>query len=133
VANQEKKRMIPSRSLRSAIAFGLLLAGGLSGGCAKQTVCDANQEHRDDGYCYTVDAAAGEAAKSETAESPWFQVCSNNGDCASPTTFCAIRPGQRGFCTAFGCDADPSICPAGAGCFDLASFGLAEHICIPGS
>jgi hypothetical protein len=74
-----------------------------------------------------------DAAVPGEAGSPWFQGCSDDSQCVAPTTYCAIQPGQPGFCTAVGCEQDPNLCPTGATCFDVTPFGLPQHICIPPS
>ena len=115
-----------SRKTFGALAFGqaLCLLAGLVPACTEDSPCDEGQTLRE-GYCYTVDASP---------PSEFGKVCASDTDCVAPAVNCAIQPGQAvGFCSAFGCDLDPSICPSGWGCMDLTPFGVPQHMCIPGA
>jgi hypothetical protein len=125
-----------SRRVLGALVVGqaLCLFAGLIPACTEDSPCDEDQTLRD-GYCYrnpVVDAAAPAVDVSPSSE--FGDVCTVNEECNPPTSYCAVQPMQTaGFCTAFGCDQDPSICPSGWSCMDLTPFGLAEHMCIPGA
>jgi hypothetical protein len=112
--------------------MGALLLGAL-GACSLDQPCDRDQELRN-GYCQPVDAGAppADAADSE-AGAAFGQPCTPTGmECSAPANYCAVQPGQSaGFCTSFGCDLDPSICPNAWSCMDLTPFGLAAHMCTP--
>jgi hypothetical protein len=120
------------------IAYGLVLAVTGLPACAAPFPCDDGQELRR-GFCYPADAAVSGPAKLDAGEpvepsEAFGQSCTSSSQCISPATYCAIQPGQTsGFCTAFGCDQDPSLCPATWSCMDLTSYGLAAHMCVPGS
>jgi hypothetical protein len=130
-----------SRSWIHEAAITLASLGCLLGACTEKTPCDNGQELRDDGWCWNVDAAVTSAdaaavgAGSEAgAASAFGQVCTTTDECVLPTVYCAVEPGQSvGFCTAFGCDLDASVCPSGWGCMDMTPYGLPEHMCSPGS
>jgi hypothetical protein len=112
--------------------------------CKEASPCDDGQTLRD-GYCYVVDAAVaadavvsmkdGDVAGGEAgAASAFGKVCATSAECVAPAVYCAVQPGQAaGFCSAFGCDLDASVCPSGWGCMDLTPFGMPQHMCIPGS
>ena len=122
--------------------------------CTEPSPCDEGEILRD-WYCFAIadasaddplradaDGVASEAAPGidggTAADSPapsaFGKVCMATEECPAPTVYCAVQPGQpAGFCTAFGCEVDPSICPSGWGCMDLTPFGLPQHMCIPGS
>lgn len=88
-------------------------------GCGMDEPCDDDQELRD-GYCFAVVPVV------------FGQVCASGSECGRPADFCAIEPGKpTGVCTAFGCDTDPTICPADWTCMDLGPFGLQAHMCAP--
>jgi hypothetical protein len=111
------------------LALGLLAMGGLLGACTETTPCSANEEFRN-GYCYPVDA--GVCVGIDAGSTTFGQGCSQNSECVSPTFYCAIQPPNTcGFCTAFGCDTDPSLCPSDWTCMDLTPRGLAAHLCTP--
>lgn len=119
------------------IVPGLFLA--LTGllACSDPSPCDDDQELRQ-GYCYPADAAvsgpAGLDAEPVQGSAAFGRSCTSSAGCAPPASYCAIQPGQSGgFCSEFGCDKDPSICPASWSCMDLTPFGMAAHMCIPGS
>jgi hypothetical protein len=125
------------------VAQSLGLLACLIGACTEPSPCDAGEVLRD-GWCFAVDAAAPaiDAAVSDdagaggeaSAPSAFGKVCTTTAECVAPTVYCAVQPGKSvGFCTAFGCDLDPGVCPSGWGCMDITPFGLAQHICIPGS
>jgi hypothetical protein len=114
-----------------ALVIGLAGAGCLS------EPCDAGQTYRQ-GLCYPgVDAQPAEGADagpdaaagggSDAAADPFAHYgdpCAELGECAAPTDFCAVRPGQSiGFCTHTGCVEDSSVCPATWTCLDLSAFG----------
>ena len=132
------------------ITYGLLVVAAGLVACAEKTPCDDNQALRN-GYCWPVDAAitsadvspapddvaateSGASLDTDTTStsSAFGMSCTASTECVAPTVYCAVQPGQtKGFCTAFGCDKNPGICPAGWGCMDLSSYGMAAHICIP--
>jgi hypothetical protein len=128
------------------VGQALCVFAGLLPACTEDSPCDEGQTFRD-GFCYTnpADAAApadtsvpsddgGGLAGEAAAASDFGKVCTVTAECALPTVYCAIQPGQpAGFCTTFGCDLDPSVCPTGWGCMDLTPFGLPQHMCIPGA
>jgi hypothetical protein len=102
----------------------LAAAAALLGACKEKTPCDDNQVLRDD-YCWAVDGGG--------AGSPFGQTCAASTDCVAPTTYCAIQPpATTGFCSALGCDTDPTLCPTRWTCMDLTPYGLAAHMCVPG-
>ena len=120
------------------IVFGCVVAA-----CTEDTPCDQGQVLRNS-YCFAVDAAVAptdaaapvdDAASGEaSAASAFGKDCATTAECVAPTVYCAVQPGQTaGFCTAFGCDLDATICPSGWGCMDLTPFGMPQHMCIPGS
>lgn len=65
---------------------------------------------------------------------PFNTTCVDTAECGGVTNFCAVQPGQTvGFCTHTGCLEDPSVCPGGASCLDLAAYGaVGLSICIGG-
>lgn len=116
---------------------GLFLLAVVGGACSDEQPCDTNQALRG-GYCFPVDAAvvttAADAAMPTETPATFGRPCAGPTDCVEPAPYCAQQPGQSvGFCSAFGCDADPTVCPAGWKCMDLTPFGLAAHMCIPGT
>ena len=54
--------------------------------------------------------------------------CTMAGDtpeCTPPAPYCAVRPGATsGYCSALGCDVNPSICPLGWSCFTVANISV---------
>lgn len=113
---------------------GLLLLLAVAAGCKEKTPCDPDQELRDNGYCYPVtDAAAAAPGPGEAGASvdPFGRSCTSDDDCAAPAALCAIQNGPPGFCSSIGCEKDPSICPAGWSCMDLAALGIPAHLCVP--
>jgi hypothetical protein len=87
--------------------------------------CDSSQQFIN-GVCVTVavDARGGADAADGGVSVPFNAACSTDGDCGGVTNFCAVQPGQAvGFCTHTGCIEDPAVCPSGATCLDLTSFG----------
>jgi len=121
-------------AVRRGIMTGALAAAlVLLGACTEETPCDENQVLRD-GYCWTVDAAPPADSAGGEAGGTFGQTCASSAECGAPAVFCAVQPGQAsGFCTALGCDVDPSTCPAGWSCMDLSQWGLTAHMCIPGA
>ena len=75
-----------------------------------------------------VDMGGGEAAGSATSllDAP----CSTLGtipECQGPDTdYCAVQPGQAGYCTKSGC-VTAADCPAGWSCFDLSKMGITGY------
>lgn len=57
--------------------------------------------------------------------------CVEDANCESPVDTCFRPPGQTsGYCSASGCDIDPSICPENWSCLDLSIFNPSlPHIC----
>ena len=112
-----------SRNRFLLLALGLVALGGLWGDCTEKTPCSANEEFRS-GYCYPL------------APGSFGQSCTVGGtECASPAPYCAAQSGDStGFCTAFGCDTDPNLCPSTWTCMDLSQqYKVALHICLPGT
>jgi len=50
--------------------------------------------------------------------------CNDDSNCSCTANYCAKQPGQQPYCSAEDCKLDPSVCPAGWTCFDLAFLGL---------
>jgi hypothetical protein len=72
-------------------------------------------------------ADMGVCSAGGAAQPTFGTTCSdttNHSDCpCGPANYCAAMPGQtKGYCTAQGCKADPSVCPSGWSCFDLSAF-----------
>jgi hypothetical protein len=122
-----------STTYRGFPLLALLATSVCLGACTEKTPCSADEELRD-GYCYPVDAAAGGTvdAAAHEAGSTFGEPCSTSVECLSPTSYCAIQPpATTGFCSTFGCDKDPTICPSTWACMDLTPYGLAQHLCVP--
>lgn len=99
-----------------------LLAVGLAG-CEFDQPCDKGQEYR--AYvCYDVVPDAGPQADADPGvQSQLGATCAVPADCTNDTDYCAISPGDpTGYCTRTGCLADPTRCPDGWSCLDLAQF-----------
>jgi hypothetical protein len=92
----------PGYHLERHLCFVDLPAGGDAGGAGN-------------------DGEAGAAGA--CSETTFAKECHDDADCVCDSDFCAGYPGQIGFCTRTGCDADPSVCPSGYSCMDLSSFG----------
>jgi hypothetical protein len=125
------------RGARAAVATAMLACA--AGACTEETPCDDGQVLRGS-YCYSMDAAlpsqdadseAGGAGEAGGAE-PFGQTCTSSTDCVPPAIFCAPQPG-RAFCTALGCDQDPSLCPPTWICMDLSSYSFPAYMCVPGT
>jgi hypothetical protein len=137
---------------RSAVALMVGVLTGLLAACTDPSPCDEGYAFRD-GYCYPIpiDAAApadaevisaggevgsgeaGQAGGGEVAGDPsaFGRVCLTDGECSAPASLCAP---QLFYCTALGCDVDPTLCPAGWTCMDVSAFaGHAAHMCFKGS
>jgi hypothetical protein len=59
--------------------------------------------------------------------------CTTDADCTcAEASFCGLMPGQTvGFCTATGCNEEPSVCPSDWSCFDISIFAPGEPaICL---
>jgi hypothetical protein len=114
--------------LSAVAAFSLAV---LVSACSVDHPCSAGEEFRD-GYCYPTDAGQSDASLAGADDSggggSFGAACSSTTDCAAPATFCAPNP--LAYCTAFGCDTDPSVCPAGWTCLDLSNFGASGHMCL---
>lgn len=82
----------------------------------------------------SVGSDGGEDAAPVATSVPYLTSCTDPSGCGGVTNFCAVQPGQSvGFCTMNGCVEDPSVCPSGASCLDLAPYGAAGmSICIGG-
>jgi hypothetical protein len=128
--------MTMKTTARRRAGLGLCVAlATFLGACKEDKPCDDNETFRG-GYCWPVDAAVAPADVGTPGEAgaAFGTTCTTSAVCVSPTTYCAIQPGQSsGFCTTFGCDQNPSVCPATWTCMDLTPYGLAAHMCAPGS
>jgi hypothetical protein len=75
-----------------------------------------------------VDTGGGEANGSST--SLLGVPCTSSGaspECQGPDTdYCAIQPGNPGYCTKSGCATDAD-CPADWTCFDLSKMGITGY------
>jgi hypothetical protein len=144
-APEGKDRMMPRTWIRQAVVvLGLTALGCLAGSCKEKTPCDEGQVLRD-AFCWYVDAsptdvaapalggeagpAGGEDASPAGGAEVFGRPCVTDAECAAPATLCAP---QIFYCTTFGCDVDPAICPAGWTCMDLTPFGRAAHMCFKG-
>ena len=93
--------------------------------CDPDDPCDPDQIYSY-GLCYITSPDAGvpdalPGAPDAREVAPGTD-CGSNADCSPSASFCAILPGASvGYCTPTGCKADPSVCPAGWGCFDIAT------------
>ncbi len=120
-----------SSTHRMSLAIALLAIGFWLGACTEKTPCSAGEELRND-YCWPVDAAPAAEAAVHEAGSTFGEPCASSAECLAPTSYCAIQPpATTGFCSTFGCDQDPSICPSTWACMDLTPYGLAQHLCVP--
>jgi hypothetical protein len=108
---------------RNTVALACLFVVVAIAGCADQeNLCDPDQT-LSGGTCYAPDAAPP-TADADPAFAHFGDVCSASPECALPTVFCVVMPGATsGYCTAVGCLADPTVCPAGWGCVDLSIYG----------
>jgi hypothetical protein len=72
------------------------------------------------------DAVAAESGGSASTVKPGDPCVDNitHSDCQGPSTdYCAVQPGQPGYCTKTGCTAtDTSLCPQGWSCFNVGQF-----------
>jgi hypothetical protein len=77
--------------------------------------------------------AVGSGATNCSPSSQFGDACADSADCLCLTNYCAIASGEAmGSCTRSGCSEDPSVCPAGFQCMDLASSDLTLlSICVP--
>jgi hypothetical protein len=105
------------------VVLGCLVAVATGVGCAdKENLCDPDQT-LSMGTCYAPDAPPP-TADADTRFAHFGDVCTATPECVLPTAFCLIMPGApSGYCTAVGCLADPTLCPAGWGCLDLSMYG----------
>ncbi|MGA7742317.1 MAG: hypothetical protein ABSF35_13030 [Polyangia bacterium] len=116
--------------LATVAAFSL---AALVSACSEDHPCSADEEFRG-GYCYPTDAGQPTDASAGGADDgggggTFGQTCATAADCAAPASFCA--PSPLLYCTAFGCDTDPTVCPAGWTCLDLTNFGApGQHMCL---
>src|SRR5262249_40192918 len=46
-------------------------------------------------------------------------ACNEHADCKGATNYCAKSPFGPPYCSASGCDADPTLCPSGWTCFNV--------------
>jgi hypothetical protein len=133
-ADRRKDARMCKRPRLISTAAAVLLLGAFAA-CTEDQPCDSDQELRN-GFCFPVDASAPaptpDAAVAE-AGAAFGQACTATGnECSAPAYYCALQPGQSvGFCSAFGCDTDPSLCPSTWTCMDLTPFGMAAHLCTP--
>ena len=126
-------RIRKTHNLTQLTAVAVLSLFALVPACSMDDPCSAGETFRD-GYCYPTDAAApvnnaidASPGVDGGAGSAFGQTCATTADCPPPTTFCAPT---INYCTALGCDADPTLCPAGWSCMDLTSYGLAARMCV---
>jgi hypothetical protein len=74
---------------------------------------------------------AGGAGGAAGIDAALGDPCTTKADCGGPTDYCATPPGEQAYCTASGCDADPSLCADGYYCFNLGEFVPGEpYICL---
>lgn len=126
--------------MKTLRTVGLLVTVLSIAACAKDATCGPGEEFRD-GACFTVtpqpDAGAEDASMGDgSAADAGPATCKGDGtdlaavigatcttvaDCACPSDFCAVQPGDAtGFCTQRDCLDGTVQCPGGAGnCFDL--------------
>jgi hypothetical protein len=125
-----------TRDSHKMLLQGALLAlAALDSACKSDTPC-SQDEHFDNGYCYpnpqdaegppTTGADASPVVAIDGGGGVFGQSCSSSADCLPPTTLCAP---QINYCTAMGCDVDPTLCPAGWTCMDLTPYGVSSHMC----
>ena len=122
--------------MRAHWMFGVLAWGALVA-CLDDEPCDPGQVYQDN-VCLaesepTSDGGAG-GAGSDVLGAPCVDNV-DHSDCAEPAPYCAIQPGEDGYCVAIvdeGCDnAGPEACPAGWECFRLGAVAPGEpDICI---
>ena len=110
----------------AAFSFAALVSA-----CSEDHPCSSDEVFRD-GYCYPTDAGQSDASLGGAVDGGggggFGAACSSTADCAAPASFCAPNP--LAYCTAFGCDTDPTVCPAGWSCLDLSNFGASGHMCL---
>lgn len=130
--------MIVSRRLTSF----LLLVLGAVGACTESSPCDsksmlsgsscvpsadAGREPPRDAVSevQTVDTdadGARDGADDAVPASFFGKTCAADTECMGDTDYCAVQPGQAGYCTKTGCDKTPSVCPPRWTCFNLGMF-----------
>jgi len=118
------------------VKVALLALVALGSACKSDTPC-SQDETFDNGYCYpnpkdaqaavTTGVDASSTVAIDGGAGIFGQACTSSTDCLPPTTMCAE---QLNYCTAMGCDVDPTICPAGWTCMDLTPYGGTGHMCI---
>jgi hypothetical protein len=116
------------RALALLRAAGLVLAAAA---CQPDDPCDPGHvEHG--GHCYLVDGPPADAPTLDSAFAHFGDGCATDLDCAAPTTYCALPPGDSaGFCTRTECLPDPTMCPPEWTCLDVASYGAGfASLCI---
>ena len=130
-------------SLKMLVNAALLGVVTLCSACKSDTPC-SQDESFNNGYCYPNPKDAGTPPATGADASPaidgggaidsepgggagvFGQPCSSPADCLPPTTLCAP---QLNYCTAMGCDVEPTLCPAGWTCMDVTPYGGAGHMC----
>lgn len=123
-----------TRQVLTAALAGLLLAVALVlGACDGGEKCDPGQRY-DHGLCYvaspdgtaaSTDAASGEGGPDggTAGQTAFGATCGDSSECAAPTDWCAMQPGQtEGYCTETGCLDQPDECPDGWACTDLSIY-----------
>lgn len=127
--------------LTSAFVLFATLACGSDNGCP-------DGEVKVDGSCEPYMASAGKSqgggsgSGSNQAGSPaqggteggevaFAALCTTHANCGGPTDYCALSLTEPSYCSAKGCDADPSICPEDWECFDVGQFVPGEpFVCV---
>lgn len=118
-----------------SFVYCLFATVGLLAACADDAECDDGQVLEENRCVEENSGSAGSAGTSTAgtgsgaggAGADMFgATCTDDethAECGGNATYCAIQPGQsEGYCTATGCVEDPSVCPDGWGCLNLAAF-----------
>jgi len=110
------------------------------GACDDQP-CDPGQRYSK-GICLAGAAPTDGGAGTEGGQAPalmceaggvtWGGRCMTDADCGCGADSCGKIPGQAvGSCTRTGCKQDPSVCPSGWRCMDLAAFDpMLPSVCV---
>src|SRR5262249_21142854 len=76
-------------------------------------------------------SGSGGAGAGGAGSGDFGAACSMHSECTGDTNYCAVQPGNPGYCTVSGCDADMSLCPSGWTCFNVGQFAPGEPwVCI---